>query len=95
MDMQLDTHEERQTRSAVRRDAIMRLLRRHRVATGMTIEEVSKKVGVSTGTVSGWESGTHGISPKNLVKFARLLGIHPIELSKIIEPDAMPEVSRA
>lgn len=73
----------------------MRLLKRHRVATGMTIEQVAKKVGVSTGAVSGWENGTHGMTPKHLKKFAKLLGIHPIELSKIIEPDAPSLVAAA
>ena len=53
----------------------------------MTIAQVAKKVGVSGGTVSGWENGTHGMTPRHLKKFSRLLGIHPIELSKIIEPD--------
>lgn len=66
----------------------MRLLKRHRVATGMTIQQVAKKIGVSNGAVSGWENGTHGMTPKHLKRFARLLEMNPVELSKIIEPDA-------
>lgn len=65
----------------------MRLLKRHRIATGMTLSQVAKRVGVTVGAASGWENGTHGMTPKHLVKFARLLGMHPIALSKIIEPD--------
>lgn len=66
----------------------MRLLKRHRVATGMTIEQVAKKIGVTAGAVSNWETGTHGMRPSHLKKLAKLLEIHPVELSKIIEPDA-------
>jgi transcriptional regulator with XRE-family HTH domain len=45
-----------------------------REAAGYSQAEFAKKVGVSPGTVGGWETGAHGIRTKHLDKIAEVLG---------------------
>ena len=51
-----------------------------REAKGLSQVELAKKLGVSAGTVGGWETGDHGISKKRLRKVAELLGMDALEL---------------
>lgn len=46
----------------------------------LTQVDLAKKLGVSRGTVGGWEAGDHGISKKLLPKVAKELGLSVVEL---------------
>lgn len=68
--------------------ALMTLLKRHRMAKGMTQTALAKALKLKTqSTVSFWESGQSVPSPKLIPKLARVLGISAMELTRVIEPD--------
>lgn len=64
----------------------MKLLRRHRIANGLTQGELAKKLDVDQSTVSLWESGQFP-HPSVIPKLARFLGISAMELTLILDPD--------
>ncbi len=68
----------------------MTLFRRHRLAKGFTQEQLASKVGVDQSAVSLWETGGAMPSPGFIPKIARVFGIDPLELTRVIEPDAKP-----
>lgn len=47
---------------------------------GLTQAQLAKKLGVSAGTVAGWEAGDHGIRKKSMAKVAKVLGLDIVEL---------------
>lgn len=55
-------------------------LARAREAKGLSQVELAQKLGVSPGTVGGWENGTHGIRLKRLRAVAKALEIDVAEL---------------
>lgn len=64
----------------------MNLLKQYRVAKGLTCEKLGKRVGVSRSAVSNWELGKRLPVPCTYPKLARVLGMDPRELARIIEP---------
>lgn len=66
----------------------MTLLRRHRLAAGLTQTALAKKLKLKTpSTVSLWESGETIPHPRLIPDLARLLGIDAMTLTRVIEPD--------
>ena len=56
-------------------------LRRLRLEKGMTLADVSKKIGVNEATVQRYESGQiRNIKQKTIVKLAELFGVAPLDL---------------
>jgi transcriptional regulator with XRE-family HTH domain len=72
------------------------LLRRHRVARGLTQTKLAGRLKVDPSAVSQWESGSTSPSPENTRKLARVLGIDAMTLTQIIEPElAQPKAGAA
>lgn len=68
-------------------ETFMTLLRRHRLAKGLSQTALAKKLNLKTpSTVSLWESGENVPRPKMIPKLARLLGVDAMELTKLIDP---------
>lgn len=74
----------------------MHLLKRHRLAKGWSQTELARRVEVtvngkkktlSVATISAYESRRRRPASHIYPKLARALGIDPMELTKIIEPD--------
>jgi transcriptional regulator with XRE-family HTH domain len=71
------------------RETFMTLLRRHRVARGLTQTALARKLKIkSPSTVSLWESGVNFPHPDMVPKLARILGVDAMHLTKLIEPEA-------
>jgi transcriptional regulator with XRE-family HTH domain len=64
----------------------MTLLRRHRLAAGLTQTALAKRLKVVPSTVSLWESGNLP-HPEMIPKLARLLGVDPMTLTRVLEPE--------
>ena len=71
-------------------DTLMNLLKRHRLAMGLTQTALAKRVGVVPSTVCFWESGRWIPKPHHFPTIARVLGIDPLELTRVIEPEKQP-----
>lgn len=75
------------TRPKSRKNAIKesfgQAAREKRLALGWSQEELAEKVGLLT-YVSSVEQGERNIALENIVKLARGLGLHPIDLMKNI-----------
>lgn len=54
-------------------------LKRAREARGLTLSEVSSKIGVHYGQLSRFESGVFKVVSANLQRYARYLRVHPPE----------------
>ena len=70
----------------------MTTLRRHRLANGLSLADLAKRLGVTKGTVSTWETGRCVPKARMIPKLARVLGIDAFELTKLLspEPEAAP-----
>ena len=68
----------------------MSVLRRRRVESGLNLEQVAKRCGVSIATVAGWETRTRNPTAKRVPKYARVLGFTPQELTRILWPEEKP-----
>jgi transcriptional regulator with XRE-family HTH domain len=68
----------------------MTLLRRHRLAKGLTQTELARKLGTVPSSVSMWESGQTLPHASMFPKLARLLDIDPMALTKLIDPAPAP-----
>lgn len=59
-------------------------LRQLRKNAGLSQRQLANFVGVSTGTVSNWETGSREFpASNNLVKLAEALGVDPVEVLKV------------
>ena len=73
----------------------MTLLRRYRLAAGMTQTQLAQRLGIGSSSVSFWESGTTLPSPQMYPKLARILGVDALELTKAVDPDLqVPAIPR-
>lgn len=72
---------------AVTSEVFMTLLRRHRIAKGMSQTALARKLKIVPSTVSLWESGSSIPKPEMIPKLARLLGMDAMELTRVIEPE--------
>lgn len=59
---------------------VAKALAKAREAKGLSQAELAKKLGVSAGTVGGWENGDHGIRIGRLTQVAKALGVEVGEL---------------
>lgn len=69
-----------------RKAVAMTMLRRHRLAKGLSLAELAKRIGVSTAAVSTWETGRSLPKAKVVPKLARVLGLDPFELMDLLCP---------
>lgn len=67
---------------------MMNLLKRHRLAKGLTLRELGQRIGVSTAAVSTWETGRCIPAAGTIPKLARALGLDPLTLTKVISPES-------
>jgi transcriptional regulator with XRE-family HTH domain len=65
----------------------MTLLRRHRLAKGLTLVQVASRLRVRPGTVQGWETGMWKPRPEMYPKIGAVLGIDPIEITRFVAPE--------
>lgn len=68
----------------------MTLLRRHRLAKGMSQTQLGKLVKRSPAAVSSWERGEFLPDAEVFPKLARALDIDPMELTRVISPLPTP-----
>jgi transcriptional regulator with XRE-family HTH domain len=59
---------------------VAKVLAAARRAKKLSQADLATKLGVSPGTVAGWESGTHGIRMGRLPAIAKALGVEVSEL---------------
>lgn len=52
-------------------------MKSERIRLGLSIEEVSEKIGIHPNTIRGYESGATQPSGKNLISLAHLYGCSP------------------
>lgn len=65
----------------------MRMLKRHRLARGLSLKEIGTRLRVHTSTVGAWETGRNLPRPHLVPKLARILEIDPLELTRVMEPE--------
>jgi transcriptional regulator with XRE-family HTH domain len=70
----------------------MSLLRRYRLAAGLTQIELARRLGVGSSSVSFWESGTTIPSAAMFPKLARILGVDVMVLTQAVDPEKTPSV---
>ena len=59
----------------------MSVIKENREKLGLTMSQLAKKVGVSEGTVSRWESGNiENMKQNNIISVSKALGISPLDL---------------
>ena len=76
----------KRARKSASNPVFMNILKQLRVAKGLTCEELARRIGVTDGTISNWETGRGLPRPRSFPKLARQLGITPLRLAQIIEP---------
>lgn len=57
-------------------------LRRQRYAAGLNMTDLARRAGLTLSTVSGYEAGRRGASPRSLVRMAEALGCEPTDLMR-------------
>lgn len=68
-------------------EALVSFLKRHLIANGLSGSALARKLKVTPAAVTRWLSGQSTPKPKYVPKLARMLGIDPMELTRIIMPD--------
>ncbi len=58
----------------------------HRLAKGLTQGQLASRMGVHLSTVSAWETGRAVPQPSRLPELARMLGIDPLKLARLMVP---------
>jgi len=71
-------------------ETIMSLLRRYRLAAGLTQTQLAKRLDVVPSSVSFWESGKSLPSAGMYPKLARILGVDAMELTRAVDPETQP-----
>lgn len=65
----------------------MRLLKRYRLAQGLTRKSLASKLKVHISTVGTWESGRSIPRDDVFPRLANVLGINALELTNVVSPD--------
>ncbi len=73
----------------------MSLLKRHRLANGLTIQQLARKCGVTGASAYAWEAGLSVPKPKHIPKLARALGLTPMDLISVLHPQPPAVVASA
>lgn len=71
----------------------MSLLRRHRMARGLTQTALARRLKVVPSTVSLWESGQSVPKASLVPQLARILGINALMLTEILQPTPRERVA--
>ncbi len=85
--------DKRKARDAVLKDVFMTQLRRYRLAAGLNQNDLASAMKVSDAAVSKWENGMSMPRGDKFKKLARILGINPIDLTRMLDPE--PETPMA
>lgn len=56
-------------------DGIGGKLKQSRVARGLTQHDVATQIGVARSTVSQWETGARAINVRNIIAYAKIVGV--------------------
>lgn len=83
------------TSEEVEQTDLMTTLKRHRLAKGLTLRDLAKRIGSSAAACSSWETGRYTPSARLIPKLARVLGVEPLELTRLISPDRVPLAASA
>jgi transcriptional regulator with XRE-family HTH domain len=70
-----------------RNEELMQMLKRYRLARGLSRKSLGSQLGVHHTTVATWESGRSIPRDRLFPKLAKILGVDPLELTKIIAPE--------
>lgn len=68
----------------------MRLLKRHRLARGLTLKQLASTVGVDKSTVQAWETGRNTPRPRHIPRLAEIFEIEAMEITRLISPERTP-----
>ena len=63
------------------------IIKAARLASGLTLAEIGKALGVTRQYVYAWEAGRRNHGPKHLAKLAEVLGLEIADLLPRIQPD--------
>lgn len=63
------------------------MLRRARIAAGLSQKDLARRVQVTPGAVSAWEAGEYMPKSRLFPKIAKILGVNAWELTQFIAPD--------
>lgn len=66
-------------------------LKEVREAANFTVQEVSKKLRVSVGTVYNWENGNTRITAASFMALCLVLGEHPSDIMRRVEQTVLSE----
>lgn len=66
---------------------LMNVLKRHRLALGLTQAKLGRTVGVTQSCVQRWESGRNLPEPATFPKLARALQVDALTLTQFVAPD--------
>lgn len=80
---------------AVAVESFVTLLRRHRLAKGLTQTALAKKLGVAPSSVSQWESGIFVPHARMIPLLARILEIDALTLTNVIDQPPAPRGNAA
>lgn len=69
---------------------LVTLLKRYRLSEGLDQSAVAGRVGVTVSAYSAWETGRCVPRGKHVRKLAGVLGVDPMELTRIIVPETQP-----
>ena len=75
--------------------ANMTALRMLRQAKGLTLAQLAGRIGSSVACVSAWETGRNSPSSRMVPKLARALGLEPMSLLQLMNPDNKAAPSHA
>src|SRR5215218_4910080 len=71
------------------------LLRRYRVAAGLTQEELAERASVSARTISDLERGAHGLPRKDTLQLLMdALGLYPADRATLVAAARRPATTR-
>ena len=55
-----------------------------RIAAGLSQADLAAKLGISAGTVGGWETGRHRVRVSRIAKLAAVLDVSVAELMRLL-----------
>lgn len=65
------------------------MLKRHRMAKGLSLRELARRIGVTTTACSNWETGKSKPRPRSVPKLASALDLNPMDLITLLTPAAV------
>lgn len=71
----------------VGRIRFVKALKRYMLAAGLNQKKLASRMNVTTGAVWQWCAGKSLPEAEKFPKLAKLLGVKPIDLTKLLDPD--------